>query len=749
MPSWEEEQVQRIEADRVEEQLAEAREEAARAEAFEQAQWEQHQEMLREEQRQAEEDFRAEDRAEADGPAWTPVISEQDVEEARRMAHAAFEEHQGRQVEEMVEGLSPDQMARLRERAEHELGSSDSTMRQRAERVLHRLMGTWYTDRVVTGPPPSNPAMMPIRAPQDVAPPSGVETPRPDGIDWGRLARSQQMSSEVFRDAINRLRAAADATNRRNVDEHRDAQAIAESVLRNQMEAQQNMMRNMGRDALMSGLGSGLANAAGVAGLGNIMPAQSDRTNIAINDEGVKLVHPRAGSPFLPAKDRRTGIKWLTWVEQNIDDGYIKELNSKFTNLGDQMKTKKKKEERLYTFLRRHIGTSVQTRNLFERIRIMRIPVAKMVNAAIKGNVAASFVAPQNVIHQWRLACRNEANRVPPGYTVYRTFENRRLEAYLPSREECELNGTSRLAKWKELMKHFQTQIRELRRVRAATFNERFDRLRINTRPSNYILQRGAVKQLSKKKSPVAGIKCVGIEIECLLPEKADMTMFWPVARFIEIGSDGSVHPDKRDQRAAEIRVVCPQSMLREVIGNLCKVLNDMGASVNKSCGLHVHIDQRHKNADEVSLAFANLVRAQNLLMQVVPKSRRENTFCTKQRGTDFEEAMMGPRYKAINAAAYRRHKTIEVRLMNGTVNAEKIINWTETLLAIDRGLRTLRCPKDFDIARKYWQLSEENVRWLKKRQEKFAKQEEEKVTTINGRAISEIIVDDDIDPAF
>jgi hypothetical protein len=299
-------------------------------------------------------------------------------------------------------------------------------------------------------------------------------------------------------------------------------------------------------------------------------------------------------------------------------------------------------------------------------------------------------------------------------------------------------------------MTHFQTQIRELRRVRANTFNERFDRLRINQRPNNYMLQRGAVKQLGKKKAPVAGIKCVGIEIECLLPEKADMTMFWPVAKFIEIGSDGSIRRDKENQRSVEIRVVCPQSMVREVISTLGKVLYDMGASVNKSCGLHVHIDQRHKTAEEVSLSFANLVRAQNLLMQVVPKSRRDNSFCTKQRGTDFEDAMLGPRYKAVNATAYRKHKTIEIRLMNGTVNAEKIINWTETLLAIDRGPRVLRCPKDFDVAKRYWALSDENVRWLKMRQEKFAKQDEEKAEANNGHAIRrEVLVDEDVDPVF
>ena len=170
----------------------------------------------------------------------------------------------------------------------------------------------------------------------------------------------------------------------------------------------------------------------------------------------------------------------------------------------------------------------------------------------------------------------------------------------------------------------------------------------------------------------------------------------------------------------AEFRVCAPAYKMQEVITTLCAILKDIGAKVNTSCGLHVHLDQRNRTPEEVQQTFANFIRAQNLLLSVVPKSRRENHFCKKHRGTDFQSAMYGQRYKIVNASAYRKHKTIEIRLFNGTVNATKIINWVKTLWAIENGQPVLRCPKTFDIARRYWPLDPSTLEWLKKRQEKF-----------------------------
>lgn len=425
---------------------------------------------------------------------------------------------------------------------------------------------------------------------------------------------------------------------------------------------------------------------------------------------------PRTGSPFRSTTAALDGMNWLTDAENAIrrnvsfeDTSITRRTGYTSTEYADYLHNRKG----VYQFIkdappRVDIGTARRT---FTAARALRLPVASISRAARQyGANELSRQACQTVRH-FREDYREAMNVRPTGYKVVRWFENRKIEFHLapPSSE------VSRVVQWRELTEHFKQAIRRARQERRAANVDT-----LATKPTNFHLQKNAIKMLRTIKKPDENVRSVGVEIECYIPRSADLTKLYPVAQYVNITQDGSIRPEGENMTGAEFRVCAPAYKMQEVITTLCAILKDLGAKVNTSCGLHVHLDQRNRTPDEVQATFANFIRAQNLLLSVVPKSRRENNFCKKHRGTDFQSAMYGQRYKIVNASAYRKHKTIEIRLFNGTVNATKIVHWIKTLWAIEAGQPVLRCPKTFDIAQRYWRIDAPTLQWLKARQDKF-----------------------------
>jgi len=116
----------------------------------------------------------------------------------------------------------------------------------------------------------------------------------------------------------------------------------------------------------------------------------------------------------------------------------------------------------------------------------------------------------------------------------------------------------------------------------------------------------------------------------------------------------------------------------------LCKELSKIDAYVNKTCGLHVHLDMRDllNEGKRTTTRVHNLVQCLPFLSSLVPESRRSNSFC-KLGKTDRNSS--DRRYYAINTESMKKHKTIEVRLHSGTVEFEKITNWVKLLYSITR----------------------------------------------------------------
>lgn len=195
-------------------------------------------------------------------------------------------------------------------------------------------------------------------------------------------------------------------------------------------------------------------------------------------------------------------------------------------------------------------------------------------------------------------------------------------------------------------------------------------------------------------KSPAADSnvgKYVSVEIECLLPSHRELLKLQSAARrsglaeHITLKRDGSIERTNGDQEAIEIVVTTLRGEYAP-IQELCRLLSDLGAAVNASCGLHVHFDFRHKKSEQM-LEHANRVaRCVPALKTMLPHSRRNNRYCDETIN-DLHE---GERYAFVNVQSYSKYKTLEIRGHSGTISATKIINWIEILTAImDSSIRT------------------------------------------------------------
>jgi len=136
-----------------------------------------------------------------------------------------------------------------------------------------------------------------------------------------------------------------------------------------------------------------------------------------------------------------------------------------------------------------------------------------------------------------------------------------------------------------------------------------------------------------------------------------------------------------------------------------CKVLSDLGAKVNRSTGLHVHVDgfdfsrslPKTKNLAKLWMKY------ETCFDQIVPVSRRNsNNACLQSnlalhgtveaafRAIDRAQSLSAlmvvtnlaatdsGRYRKLNLCSLYRHGTVEFRHHGGTIDADKIVNWVK-----------------------------------------------------------------------
>jgi len=158
---------------------------------------------------------------------------------------------------------------------------------------------------------------------------------------------------------------------------------------------------------------------------------------------------------------------------------------------------------------------------------------------------------------------------------------------------------------------------------------------------------------------------------------------------------DGSVSPigGQVNTLYKEVRINMQWGKVDKLY-EICTKLRRDGAAVNKSCGLHIHLDSRHLTVRGEATRRARLVAALPWLMELVPESRRNNSFCLLNHlpGNGGRHQ----RYSAINPTSFRKHKTTEIRLGSGTMDPDKVLNWATLLRYISDSGKRFRTFESF-----------------------------------------------------
>jgi len=184
--------------------------------------------------------------------------------------------------------------------------------------------------------------------------------------------------------------------------------------------------------------------------------------------------------------------------------------------------------------------------------------------------------------------------------------------------------------------------------------------------------------------------------------------------KYINVKSDGSISaPD--GFFAVEITVLTRLDR-PDNLKKACELLNKIGAKVNKSCGLHVHLDARHLGTSDVKKIGVKFERALPVLAAMVPPTRRSNTYCALS-----VSGLKGGRYHAVNLTAYRKFRTIEIRLHSSTTDFQKIIHWAKLLSAIFNASKIPRIVSNLNDLTDFVSIPEDTLEYCAQRTALFS----------------------------
>jgi len=158
-----------------------------------------------------------------------------------------------------------------------------------------------------------------------------------------------------------------------------------------------------------------------------------------------------------------------------------------------------------------------------------------------------------------------------------------------------------------------------------------------------------------------------------------------------KVGDDGSVRRSmSNDERNnyQSVELTTPKLYAVDGLKKVKEVLdiwNKLGAAVNNSCGFHVHVDAYGFSQRELARLLLVWLKLEPVIYFLVSPSRRDNSYARFWRRANlYNLARMilgqingNDRYHALNLVAFKKYRTIEFRIHQGTTNFEKVKNWT------------------------------------------------------------------------
>src|SRR5581483_3574589 len=151
-----------------------------------------------------------------------------------------------------------------------------------------------------------------------------------------------------------------------------------------------------------------------------------------------------------------------------------------------------------------------------------------------------------------------------------------------------------------------------------------------------------------------------------------------------KIVSDGSI------QGQNPFELVTPKLFGAEgfqKLTTLCSVVNRLGGKVNRTCGLHVHIDAWNFELADVKRLVRVIRKVEEpVLFYLIPSSRRNNRYCRPVNDDLVNQvsrmrsinslSQISDRYFSFNLNAWSRYRTFEFRNHSGTFSNMKVISW-------------------------------------------------------------------------
>jgi hypothetical protein len=120
-------------------------------------------------------------------------------------------------------------------------------------------------------------------------------------------------------------------------------------------------------------------------------------------------------------------------------------------------------------------------------------------------------------------------------------------------------------------------------------------------------------------------------------------------------------------------------------IRDICEYAEENSWDVDDECGLHVHFDMRDECDDSRKAIACAYLMTYEVWCRFVDPNRigglycgASKTTCAKVYGAKWfdEFAENQHRYEWINFQAFNKHRTLEVRIHEGTLDANRICNW-------------------------------------------------------------------------
>lgn len=155
---------------------------------------------------------------------------------------------------------------------------------------------------------------------------------------------------------------------------------------------------------------------------------------------------------------------------------------------------------------------------------------------------------------------------------------------------------------------------------------------------------------------------------------------------------------------------------LRKVLEALNEVPN---ITVNRKCGLHVHLSWDGMNISQVKNIVRRYADYEDIIDSLMPHSRRGdmNRYCKTLKhsqvmrfvesysGTDLMTLgyRVGDRFMKVNLVCLARHRTVEFRQHGGTLDYNKIINWVNFLMAFVEASKVPSPTLNFKRTKNQW----------------------------------------------